>query len=434
MSGPPVQPSDEPRLPLLESFVEERLGAGQRFDVTAALLMQHQLPTIVPMTRALISLGIDPERLHWVDIPYTADPGVQARLAELGIPESNFAPSDYGLTTPYEPYQRRRVTEKIAALRSELGRDARLLVLDDGGYFADAAACFADDLPRVCLVEQTRRGIMKLLASAASRRYAESTRFVNVAEARPKLTIEPPLIADTVVEALLETLAARWEEIGAGPTLILGYGAIGRAVARALVDGGPAASRSTLHVYDPDPAAADAAGRDGFDVWDRSPFSSVQYRLVIGSSGTASFGVSDRPFLADGAILVSTSSGAAELSREQFIELADTHPADEIWVHDRDTLSTRDIHSTIRIQLVDRCAHFLNGGFPVNFNGTTDCDPPERIQLTRTMMLAGAVQAVEASEPGIQPLREDMCDWLEERFREIVGHDPPTQELPGRLL
>jgi hypothetical protein len=50
------------------------------------------------------------------------------------------------------------------------------------------------------------------------------------------------------------------------------------------------------------------------------------------------------------------------------------------------------------------------------------------------MMLAGAVQAVEASEPGIQPLREDTCDWLEERFREILGHDPPTQELPGRLL
>jgi hypothetical protein len=36
--------------------------------------------------------------------------------------------------------------------------------------------------------------------------------------------------------------------------------------------------------------------------------------------------------------------------------------------------------------------------------------------------------------PLLEAFVEDTCDWLEERFREIVGHDPPTQELPGRLL
>ena len=43
------------------------------------------------------------------------------------------------------------------------------------------------------------------------------------------------------------------------------------------------------------------------------------------------------------------------------------------------------------------------------------------------------------SAPPVQPSDEPRLRLLEafvlaERVREIVGHDPPTQELPGRLL
>jgi hypothetical protein len=111
---------------------------------------------------------------------------VADQLVALGIPPENFAPSDYRLTRPYATYQLRRVTHMVAGLRGVLSPKERLLVLDDGGYFLEAAAWFADELPRVCVVEQTRRGIRKVLADAACRRYAESACFVNVAEAPPK--------------------------------------------------------------------------------------------------------------------------------------------------------------------------------------------------------------------------------------------------------
>jgi hypothetical protein len=47
------------------------------------------------------------------------------------------------------------------------------------------------------------------------------------------------------------------------------------------------------------------------------------------SSGTTSFSVGDRTFLADEAIQGSTPSGRPELSRAQFVELADAHADDE---------------------------------------------------------------------------------------------------------
>ena len=46
-----------------------------------------------------------------------------------------------------------------------------------------------------------------------------------------------------------------------------------------------------------------------------------------------------------------------------------------MWIEDRDTLASRDIHSSIRFRLVDRSAVFLNGGFPLNFDGNVNCVP-----------------------------------------------------------
>ena len=408
------------RLPLVDAFIAERLPDGYELPTTGAVLIQHQLGSIVPMTRALLSLGLDPERLHWVDIPYSANADVVAQLVDLGIPAGNFAPGDYNLEKPYAPYQHRRVAQLIAALRDELGPGDRLLVLDDGAYFAEAASCFAAELPRVALVEQTRRGMMKILGDPSCRSYAETTRFVNVAEAPPKLEVESRFIAQAVLRALQTALGPYRATVEQGETLLLGYGAIGRQVAHALVDWFDL-PRSAVHVHDPSSDALAAAQRDGFGTWNRTASPFTRYRLVLGCSGKTSFRVGDRVFLADDAILASTSSGAAELSREQFIELADAHSADDVFVYDRETLATRSLHSTIRLRLVDRDASFLNGGFPINFDGNVNCVPPAEIQLTRALMLAAAVQALEAERDGIEPLAPETCDWLVGRFRELTA-------------
>lgn len=84
------------------------------------------------------------------------------------------------------------------------------------------------------------------------------------------------------------------------------------------------------------------------------------------------------------------------------------------------TLDTRDIHSDIELQLVDRRVRFLNGGFPVNFDGSDECIPAEQIQITRALMVAAAAQAVTCQDRGVMALDNELCDWLDERYLALL--------------
>ena len=139
------------RLPLIDRIVE-RYAADAPFEGVTALFFQHQLGNQVAMVDALIRLGLAPERIHWVDIPYTSHARVRDALQDLGIPASGFRMcDDFRLLMPYAPYQRRRA---IQAYRDLLELDpAHLLVLDDGAYFLEAASCFDARFRRCAIVE-----------------------------------------------------------------------------------------------------------------------------------------------------------------------------------------------------------------------------------------------------------------------------------------
>src|SRR4029078_11220240 len=89
------------RLPLLDAYLAGPMAGRTPFDGCSAVMIQHQLGSIVPMTAALIDLGLDPSRVHLIDIPYTANATVRAALEGLGIPGENFAPASYSLDQPY---------------------------------------------------------------------------------------------------------------------------------------------------------------------------------------------------------------------------------------------------------------------------------------------------------------------------------------------
>jgi hypothetical protein len=247
-------------------------------------------------------------------------------------------------------------------------------------------------------------------------RYAHTLPLVNVAEAWPKKSLESPHIGQAVCRALLLAVDSRLEQILRAPTLILGFGAVGEAVAKSLRDDArvPAAQ---IHVFDPASEARARAKDAGFVVWRRDPMNPVRFGLVVGCSGSSSFSVGDRAYLADGAILASASSGSVELSRESFIELADTYVGDDIYVHGRENLHSRSIHSEISLHLVDCEIGILNGGFPVNFDGQVNCVDPRYMQPTRALMAGAAVQALEESRRGILEVNAEFCRWVVNRFR-----------------
>lgn len=73
--------------------------------------------------------------------------------------------------------------------------------------------------------------------------------------------------------------------------------------------------------------------------------------------------------------------------------------------------------------IIDLQACFLNGGFPINFDGRVNCIPPHYIQPTPTMMCAAAVQAASSSAPGLIDLDPDFSAWLDREFRVELGDE-----------
>lgn len=303
-------------------------------------------------------------------------------------------------------------------------------MLDDGAYFLEAMSSFKQRLPSVAIVEQTTRGLIRLEEDAAMRLASHEVPVINVARSAPKTTLEPPFIGAAVCDALRRGVG---DKLGAGSSeaaLVVGYGAIGQQVAE-FVHQILQFPRDRVHVFDTDPARLGSALSLGFSPWDRSIFT-AGFALVVGCSGRSSFTVGDYVYLADDALLASASSGTVELSREQFIELADDGADDDIWVM-RDGLDEGNVHSDLRFQFVDRSATFVNAGFPVNFDGRVNCVPAHYIQPTPTMMCAATVQAARAMVPGVQELDPTFCTWLDAEFRRELGGEA-TRLAPAPLL
>ncbi len=406
-------------LPLLDRWVNEHRDRRPLAGVTV-LLIQHQLGNHFPEAKALLDLGVEPTQLIWIDVPYTARPEVRkALIDELKIPAESFHVHAFRVLDRYPLYQLRRVQKVFHELLKNPPQ--RLVVLDDGAYFLEAAASFAHRLPAVAVVEQTTRGLIKMKENAALGHYSSKIPIVNVARSVPKQALEPPFIGRAVCDSLfphLEQLRGIGNRLRC---LVLGFGAIGRQVAESLppkLNCDP----NRVHVYDPVRSRTAAASQAGFSRWHRHNFRQ-RFHLVIGCSGRQSFTLGDRAYLEDGAVLASASSGTVELSRQDFIELAEVSHFDDIRIS-REGLDEFNVHSPLVIRLVDRTITFVNGGFPVNFDGRVNCIPGRYIQPTPTMMIAAAVQAAEAlksKKAGLVDLDPGFCAWVDRAFREELG-------------
>jgi S-adenosylhomocysteine hydrolase len=237
-------------MPILEEFVARHKSSLPLKGVTA-LLIQHQLGNHYLQAKALLELGLDPQKLIWVDVPYTSNGAVRAALEHCGVPRGAFRVHDYKVLVPYAPYQLRRVQSVVRELLADPPES--LLVLDDGAYFLEAMCTIKPRFPKVVVVEQTTRGLIKIEQNATLLRYAQGVTIVNVARSRPKLTLEPPFIGRAVCDALLRGIAKHSKGSLPGPALVLGYGTIGRRVAESLVKC-LGFSPGMLYIHDPDAA------------------------------------------------------------------------------------------------------------------------------------------------------------------------------------
>lgn len=388
----------------LVDFVVDKYIEQQPLKNTTALFFQHQLANQVTMVKALIKLGLSPDRIKWIDIPYTSNFKTREELIELKL--KDFVISDnYSLLMPYASYQKNRA---INAYKDILESNyEHLLVLDDGAYFLEAASYFKSRPARCVIVEQTSRGIKKLEKNKAMKHVLKDIPLIDVARTPLKKELESPFIGMSVCAALDHHITPYLKKSkNKLRCLVLGYGNIGQAVVNFLrsVEG---VANDHIYIYDTDKKKTKDVPTNR--KWNHS--CEETFDLVVGCSGNTSFDFGDYVLLNDNAILVSASSGAIEFNRRNILEQAQLNDLDDVWL-DKSKID-HNLHNHIPIHFPGRTVTLLNGGCPINFDGRMTVSKSSHIQVTMALMVEAAVQSTKLAKGACDIQKLDDTHFVE---------------------
>lgn len=386
------------------------------------IIALHQTGDLVPLLRSLLDLGLDRSLTWLLDVPYSSHPETRSAIETLGFRPGNFARQFQPTDGVYEITQRRRAAELFeSALGARPNSGVRnVLVLDDGGH--SALACHVFDKfafargQRVSIVEQTPRGVQLHRETWPDYR----VQLIDVAHTAAKKQLESPVVAKTIVLETCSILAR--EKIVVEPddeVLVIGHGGIGHAIGRILTTSAALGSTPKV-VVRPYPEELYFRLREGR----LTPLEPAEVagcvRLVFGCTGRTSFLDDHVHLLRDRSLLVSGSSWDIEFPKDA-------------WNHSGFLMNPGSpLHSTLRYSIGGRTILLANSGFPVNFSGNVISSPPEAMQLTVTLMLAGAVRSCFDTAPGWRGLDPAVEDWTVANYREIQEQSIPVRyvDLP----
>ncbi|CAF0804403.1 unnamed protein product [Rotaria sordida] len=463
-------------LPLLSSIVKSVQNDKPLQDYTI-LNIQHQLGDVTAQVEASIVLGALPSNIYFLPPPYTHHKDFELFVIKnYGVPKENFfQSSSYRLRYNYDKYRLLHVIFMLnRMMKMELTQKRmkhnNLLVLDDGGCFSEALAILYDiddgkldpnelveNLPlslklqqsdttclisyfrsiEIRLVEQTSRGLFKYVdqPKIALALHQLGISIIDVASSEPKKRLEPPIIAEASLNMLSYLFydAPHYLRIPKPSKLqqclLLGYGAIGRAIGYALTHEGDLGmfSKRLVKVWDRDVVKCKLAQDDGFEIFDQWN-KKEQFDYIIGCAGRCSLPISSLSLLRNNSYLISASSATIEFPLHEMVECAlfnDSYTKIPISLFDGhiDELDNEDIHRNIKFQIENgRTITIVNGGMPITFLGFLNPTIPEKFDLTVSCMIAASIQAVHTKkrtndQNRIIPLDSTysklICNWFD---------------------
>jgi len=398
------------RLPIIDAIADGlHKNFFRNFEMVA---VQHIFESQVPAIDVYKKCGLSPERASIVAVPYSASMTAVDTLRDKGW-DVEVPPLDLKV---WLEEVREVLYERLESAKSN-GR--RVVVLDDGGFVSKLLHSdphLRKNADLFSVVEQTRRGI-----TVADGIEELATPVVNVAQSWGKY-VEGPMIGRSVEDKLISRLEKMGVKSLAGKKVgVIGYGTIGEPIARTLAELG-----AEVTILDVDEAQKAQAKADGFGVASsRKGFFSKQ-NVIIGATGVRSMNAEDLSHLRKGAIVGSASSKLVEIDVEGLEGLAkgatpeiidgDSHPP------------------TVRYHLPNgKHVDLLAKGFPLNFDGEPENIPPEEIQLTRALMMIGAIQATGARVAGVTRLDRDLQSDVLDALKRIAPFAKDNPELEEAL-
>lgn len=422
------------RMPVLFELARATASA----DTLAGFRMmavQHLFPSTRVLFDAFVACGLPKEHLIALGKNYSTIPdmlygmradGLQAptlSLARMTWPTSDGGERDVSLAAQY-------LYNLFEGVDPQAADAPRFMLLDDGG--AIIKALHADPnlrpyAPLCVAVEQTEYGA-RLAEQLGDQLLCP---VVNVARSWLKKLFESPMIGESIAASVESSLRAIDVEVQPREATVVGYGAVGRATARAL-----AARGYVVRVFDTDDAKMASARADGFDTPPRDE-ALARAHLLVSTTGKSAITSADHEKLPNHAVLVNGASGNSELGfEERALERDPLSYVDDdgyrVASYDGKTIRLGDSagsddtpHRVLRQGDKERLA--LRSGYVVNM---FEDIPPELIQLTRALLFAGVIQASTAKGAGLVDLDDGMQQFIHRRLEKFLTKQGLSLEAP----
>jgi S-adenosylhomocysteine hydrolase len=329
-------------------------------DDVLVIACQHILGTTLDMFEVFFEKGLKPQNVFLLGKCYSTNSKVYDRMKRRGLNVSPYS-KKYDSTLSFdEQFQKyieafwNDITKKV-----NLNGYKRVVILDDGGYLLLYANDFLSNHENVVGVEQTSSGFHNIKNSNIN------FPIVNVARSKAKLKLEAPLIAKIAYNQLKKHLSKK------DSILVVGQGAIGKSMYELLNN------KYNTEKYDL------VSHKQIFP----GPYSKKlkSFSVIIGSTGQTIINPGDFVNLQAGVILVSVSSSDREFSAAYLRRLQKKNS---------------NCHKDIKVKSIT----ILNSGFPVNFQGGEHSLPPKQAYLTRSLLVAGVLQALTQRGKGLKEL------------------------------
>jgi len=397
------------KLPLLE-YISQQYGIEDKqcFNGYKILAVQHLLGSTVPLFSMLERGGAKPEDVHIVGKAYSSHPKIVSTLSRSGYHVAGEV-FRYSEDQPYDSV----LEENIEIAFNEFIEDdnfaegeTRGLLIDDGGK---AVRMLHERYPHLArkftAVEQTSRGARVIESLSLM------TPVINVARSEAKTRIESPLIGKSMVDEFKHSLD-RWGNalsLRNNMIFLLGYGFVGENVASELERQG-----YSIAVYDPSEDKRAKAESDGYMTISDHSEGFRRAGTVVGCTGTPSITAEELQNIIPGTLLVSMASTDTEFSAWNLRpngHVVHTHklPSDFEVGNQEAALPWRSLY---QVDLGGTTFYLANGGFPIDFSGSIDPIDPQKIQLTRGLLLGAAVQAVGTTSNGFFQMNQEMQEKI----------------------
>ena len=326
------------------------------------LIVLHFLKDLIVFLEACEKLGLEPSKTHLFYKPYLYPhrEEIASHLKAKG----------------YHVYPLENL-EKVLDTLNKQDVNGKFIVIEDGGYIVPLLHKRFPKLLEntIGAVEQTTRGIRNDEQIGNLK-----IPVLNVAGSKIKNEIEPPHVADAVIRNLEGLLAG--ERLRGSKAAVLGYGTIGKEIAKRLRDKG-----MIVTIYDSDPLKITKAREEGFEAVNE-PYNAVKNKLlIIGCSGETSIGREEILSSSHGTYLVSASSDQREIGLMELKALSSS----------KETLRNENgikIGTSYTIRGQNKDIHLIADGFPINF-WYSESMPDQVSDLILSLIYVSAIELVK---------------------------------------